>query len=141
MTGFFMFLHALVSILLLVIILMQSGRGGGLTEGFASAESMLGAKTNEFMIKATTVFASLFLMTCLGLAIFSSQEGKSLMSNKVATETLEMPTERVVEVVTDELDTIIIGDETMAEPTLIETEPPVDPLQDDESTSTILENY
>ena len=83
MTGFVMFLHALVALLLIVIILMQSGRGGGLTEGFASAESLFGAKTNEFMIKATTIFASLFLVTCLGLAILSSQKGKSLMSNQV----------------------------------------------------------
>lgn len=86
MTGFMMFLHALVAVLLIVIILMQSGRGGGLTEGFASAESMFGAKTNEFMVKATTVFASLFLITCLGLAIFSSQRGKSLMADQVVSD-------------------------------------------------------
>ena len=36
MTGFFIFLHAVISIMLLVIILMQSGRGGALTESFAS---------------------------------------------------------------------------------------------------------
>jgi len=91
MTGFVMFLHAFISVLLMVIILMQSGRGGGLTEGFASAESMFGAKTNEFMIKATTVVASLFLITCLGLAVLSSQKGKSLMSTKTAPETLQTP--------------------------------------------------
>lgn len=83
MTGFVMFLHAVVAILLIVIILMQSGRGGGLTEGFASAESIFGAKTNEFMIKATTIFATLFLITCLGLALLSAQKSKSLMSDEV----------------------------------------------------------
>ncbi len=83
MTGFFMFLHGAVAIFLIVIILMQSGRGGGLTESFASAESLFGAKTNEFMIKATTVFATLFLVTCLGLAVVSSQKGKSLMADQV----------------------------------------------------------
>lgn len=81
MTGFVMFLHGVISIVLIAIILMQSGRGGGLTAGFASAESMFGARTNEFMIKATTVFAGLFLVTCLGLAVLSSQKGKSLMSD------------------------------------------------------------
>ncbi len=84
MTIIFTILHAGVCILLAVIILMQSGRGGGLTEGFSSAESMLGAKTNDFMVKATTVFASLFLITCLSLAFISSKKEESLMSNKVS---------------------------------------------------------
>ena len=127
MTGFFMFLHAVVSVLLLVIILMQSGRGGGLTESFASAESMFGAKTNEFMIKATTVFASLFLVTCLGLAIVSSQKGKSLMSSKVASQT---PVTQEADAVLEEIDTIIVGDETTAEVTPAELEPSLDALPD-----------
>lgn len=80
MTGFVMFIHALVALLLMVVILMQSGRGGGLTEGFASAESMFGAQTNEFMVKATTIFATVYFLTCIGLAVLSSQKGKSLMS-------------------------------------------------------------
>ena len=127
MTGFFMFLHAVISVLLLVIILMQSGRGGGLTESFASAESMFGAKTNEFMIKATTVFASLFLVTCLGLAIVSSQKGKSLMSSKVASQT---PVTQEADAVLEEIDTIIVGDETTAEVTPAELEPSLDALPD-----------
>ena len=84
MTGIVMFLHAIVSILLIIIILMQSGRGGGLTEGFASAESMFGAQTNEILIKATSIFAAVFLVMCLGLALLSAQKGRSLMSNKAA---------------------------------------------------------
>jgi len=114
MTGFFMFLHAVVSIMLLVIILMQSGRGGGLTESFASAETMFGAKTNEFMIKATTIFASLFLITCLGLAVYSSQKGKSLMSSNVASETQTIPATEGADVALDEIDSITIGDEEAA---------------------------
>ena len=39
-------MHALVAIVLIIIVLMQSGRGGGLTEGFGgAAESVFGAKT------------------------------------------------------------------------------------------------
>ncbi len=86
MTGFFMFLHAIICVFLVTIILMQSGRGGGLTEGFGGAESVFGAKTNEFMIKATTVFASLFLVTCLSLAVMSSKKDKSLMSDKAVSK-------------------------------------------------------
>jgi len=100
--GFMMVIHALISIMLMVIILMQSGRGGGLTEGFASAESVFGAQTNEFMIKATTVFAGLFLVTCLGLAVLSSQKGKSLMAD-VASQEQETSGVRTVETIPDEV--------------------------------------
>jgi len=131
MTGFFMFLHAAVSILLIVIILMQSGRGGGLTESFASAESMLGAKTNEFMIKATTIFASLFLITCLGLAIVSSQKGKSLMSSNVASQMQTTPVTQEANIITEEMDPIIIGDEPATEIIPVEAEPPTDTLLED----------
>ena len=99
MMGFLMFIHAMICILLSAVILMQSGRGGGLTEGFASAESMFGAKTNSFMVKATTVFASLFLITCLTLAFLSSRKERSLMSGrfptaKESTQQKVMPVDR-----------------------------------------------
>ena len=80
MTTFFLIIHTLICILLCMVILMQSGRGGGLTEGFSSAESVFGAKTNSSMVKTTTVFASIFLITCLTLAFFSSRKDRSLMS-------------------------------------------------------------
>ena len=140
MTGFFMFLHAVVSIMLLVIILMQSGRGGGLTESFASAESVFGAKTNEFMIKATTVFASLFLITCLGLAVYSSQKGKSLMSSNVASETQALSTTQEANAVVEEIDAIIVGDEEMADAVQVETESTGESLPDAEPVNTVPEN-
>ena len=79
MFNFVIVVHILVCILLALIILMQSGRGGGLTEGFAAAESMFGAKTNVVLVKATAVLASLFLVTCLSLAFLSTQKSKSLI--------------------------------------------------------------
>jgi len=92
MTAVFMVLHALVCVLLAIIILMQSGRGGGLTESFASAESMFGAQTNEVLIKATTILASAFLVTCLTLAVLSARKNESLMSGKIAPQTEMLPT-------------------------------------------------
>ena len=73
---------------------MQSGRGGGLTEGFAPAESLFGAKTNQFMVRATAVFATLYLVTCLTLAYFSSQTNLSLvdkLSKQIEQEAGEIP--------------------------------------------------
>jgi len=83
MFGFLIFIHIAICLLLVTIILMQSGRGGGLTEGFAAAESMFGARTNSMLVKGTTIFASIFLVTCLSLAFFSAHQNKSLLSGRV----------------------------------------------------------
>lgn len=87
MFGFVIFMHTLVCILLATIILMQSGRGGGLTESFSAAESMFGARTNVVLVKATTVLASIFLVTCLTLAFYSTKSSKSLIAENMSKET------------------------------------------------------
>ncbi|MBF0522422.1 MAG: preprotein translocase subunit SecG [Candidatus Omnitrophica bacterium] len=84
MTGVITFIHVIACALLITIILMQSGRGGGLTEAFASAESFFGAKTNEFLVKGTTIIGIIFLITCMSLAYFSSKRDQSLMSSIAA---------------------------------------------------------
>lgn len=99
LTGIMMFVHAVVCVLLVIVILMQSGRGGGLTESFSSAESMFGAQTNELMIKATTIFSAIFLVTCLGLAVLSSKKSESLMSDNIA-----VPVTNTVDTTVDELE-------------------------------------
>ena len=68
MTGVFIFIHVVACVFLVCVILMQSGRGGGLTEGFAPAESLFGAKTNQFMVRTTVILALVFLCTSLSLA-------------------------------------------------------------------------
>ena len=78
--GFIVILHVIVSILLVISILMQAGRGGGLAESFASAESMFGTQTNAFMVRLSTILAVVFFSTSLILAMNSSKMDKSLMS-------------------------------------------------------------
>lgn len=82
MTTFLIIIHTIFCVLLVTVILMQSGRGGGLTEGFSSAESMFGAKTNAFMVKLTTIFACLFLLTSVVLAKLSAKRDDSLMTKE-----------------------------------------------------------
>ncbi|MFA5088275.1 MAG: preprotein translocase subunit SecG [Candidatus Omnitrophota bacterium] len=84
MFSFVVVIHVVACILLALVILMQSGRGGGLTEQFASAESLFGAKTNAFMVRITTVLAVIFLVTSLSLAFMSSKRDKSLMPSQGA---------------------------------------------------------
>src|ERR1700689_2349105 len=80
--GFILVIHVIVCVLLVITILMQAGRGGGLTETFQSAESMFGTQTNAFMVRFTTILAVIFLSTSLILAFNSSKGNKSLMANK-----------------------------------------------------------
>jgi len=90
MTGLFIVVHVLICLVLIVIVLAQSGRGGGLTEGFAAAESVFGAKTNEFMVKATAAAGSIFLITSLSLAYLSARAERSLMDDQKTIE-VELP--------------------------------------------------
>ena len=80
--GFILVIHVIVCVLLVIAILMQAGRGGGLTETFQSAESMFGTQTNVFMVRLTTILAAIFISTSLFLAFKSSKGDQSLMANK-----------------------------------------------------------
>lgn len=71
--------HVIVCLLLIAIILIQSGRGGGFLESFSGLDSFFGTKTNTFLVRTTAVLATLFLLTCLSLAFLSSQRSKSLI--------------------------------------------------------------
>ncbi|MFH1128071.1 MAG: preprotein translocase subunit SecG [Candidatus Omnitrophota bacterium] len=72
-------LHVIICVLLMIVVLIQAGRGGGLVEGFSGVESVFGTKTSAFLTKTTTVLSVLFFITCLSLAVLSSRQGKSLM--------------------------------------------------------------
>ena len=80
--GFILVIHVIVCVLLVISILMQAGRGGGLTETFQSAESMFGTQTNAFMVRLTSILAVIFISTSLLFAFQSSKGTQSLMANK-----------------------------------------------------------
>ena len=79
MTLFIMIVHSIVCFGLIVIVLVQRGRGSGLVESFQGIESMFGTKTNVFLTRSTTVLSTLFFITCLSLAVLSLRQSKSLM--------------------------------------------------------------
>lgn len=79
MMGLVIALHVCACVLLIVIILIQTGRGGGLIENFSNIESMFGPKTNTFLSRTTSTLAILFFLTCLSLALLSIQRSRSLM--------------------------------------------------------------
>lgn len=76
---FVVIVHVIICFLLVGVILIQSGRGGGLADSFSSAESIFGTKTNSFLTRSTSVLAVLFIVTCVSLTFMSIQKSKSLM--------------------------------------------------------------
>ena len=86
MYTFLMILHVFVSIVLILVILLQAGRGVGLSEMFggSSTQTIFGTSATKFLTRATTACAILFLVTCLTLAILSSRRSRSLMESKKA---------------------------------------------------------
>ncbi len=80
MLGLLIALHIAVCIVLIATILLQAGRGGGLTEaaGGGSVQSVLGTQAPTVLKKATEVSAIIFLITCLLLGMITSRKGRSL---------------------------------------------------------------
>jgi preprotein translocase subunit SecG len=72
--------HVIVSLLLIGVILVQGGRGG-MTEtlGGAAAQSLFGGGANIVMSRVTAVGAMLFMVTCVTLAMLSTQTGRSVI--------------------------------------------------------------
>ena len=78
--GIVMVVHVLIAIFLIVVILIQGGRGGlGEALGGAAAQSLFGGGANTVMTKITAVCAGFFMVTCLSLALLSTARGRSVM--------------------------------------------------------------
>ena len=76
------------SILLVICILLQSGRGGGLAGalgGISSADSALGVRAASQIEKATGVLAAIFFLIALTLAFMAVHSGKALEKVKTGT--------------------------------------------------------
>ncbi|MBI3318164.1 MAG: preprotein translocase subunit SecG [Candidatus Omnitrophica bacterium] len=79
--GLILVVHLFMCFILIAVILLQAGRGGGLADAFSggTAQSILGTRGAAFLTKATSICATLFMLTSLSLAILSVQRGRSLM--------------------------------------------------------------
>ena len=82
------FLHILVCIAMIVIVLLQSGKGAemGASFGTGGSQSVFGASGGTtFMSKLTTGAAIIFMLTSLTLAYESSNaSNSSIMSSRAA---------------------------------------------------------
>jgi preprotein translocase subunit SecG len=81
-------LHVLVCIFLILIILLQAGKGGGMGSAFggAGAQTVFGGRgAQTFLGKVTSVSAFIFMLTSLTLA-YNSSKTKSVLDAHAGTE-------------------------------------------------------
>ncbi len=87
MFTFLIAIEVIVSILLVLVILMQSSKGGGLagTFGGGNVGMVFGVRrTADFLIRATQILAGLFLVLALVINIFflpRSQSAESILQH------------------------------------------------------------
>jgi|SRR6267142_653809 len=75
MYGFLLIVHILVCFSLVLVILLQSGKGGGLAGGAfgGTAQTVFGGRgATDFLTRATMVLAAGFFVTSIALAMLSS---------------------------------------------------------------------
>jgi len=88
-------IHVIMSLILIVIVLLQSGKGSNMASAFGGggSQTMFGSHgAASFLNKLTTVAAIMFMVTSLTLAILSSAPSKTFMDEF---EDLEETTEAV----------------------------------------------
>lgn len=85
-------LHIMICLVLIVVVLLQAGRGANMGAVFGgSSQTVFGAAgAGTFLGKMTTVVAILFMLTTLGLSYFSQEKTSSVVRDyapsKVATD-------------------------------------------------------
>lgn len=91
MTTLIAILHVLVSLFIIGVVLLQSGKGAemGASFGGGGSQSIFGASGGgNFMTRLTTAVAIIFMLTSLTLAYISGHApGASIMSGKAIQKT------------------------------------------------------
>jgi len=87
--GFFVVIHVLICVALVLIVLLQAGRGGGLSGAFGgggTAQTLFGGRgAATFLTKTTQWLAAGFMVMSILLAVLSSRaqsEGQGLLQER-----------------------------------------------------------
>jgi preprotein translocase subunit SecG len=87
-------LHVIVCFILIMVVLLQSGKAADLAGAFGGggSQTALGSRgAATVLTKATTIAAVLFMMTSLGLALLGSRRSGSVLES--ASPSREAPAE------------------------------------------------
>jgi len=86
MTLFVTVLHVVICFSLIAVILLQVGKGHGLSGGGLGdsnpVSSVFGTKTGNFFSKATTVVAIFFILTTITLDVLQARKSRSLFKTQ-----------------------------------------------------------
>jgi preprotein translocase subunit SecG len=110
MNTLLMVLHILVCLVLILVVLLQRGKGSdiGAALGGGGGNTVFGARgAGNFLTKVTTVAAITFMLTSLSLSYISTQDSDLLTFEdeivEPASETAEVDTDDGAEASADEL--------------------------------------
>jgi preprotein translocase subunit SecG len=80
-------LHVVISLFLILVVLLQQGKGADLAGAFGGggSQTAFGARgATTLLHKLTTIFFALFVLTSLSLAILQARPRASVMSGTTA---------------------------------------------------------
>jgi len=86
--------HVIIAIALILIVLLQTGRGSdmGAAFGGGSSQTLFGSSgSSGFMTKLTTIAAVVFMLTSLMLAYTYSHKGSSIRNIPAQTQEQSAP--------------------------------------------------
>ncbi|MBI5042248.1 MAG: preprotein translocase subunit SecG [Nitrospirae bacterium] len=107
MTTLLVAIHIIVSILIILIVLLQTGKGAEVGAVFGgSSQTIFGSRgAGTFLSRLTTIAAVVFMLTSLSLAYLSKEQVGSSVVDKVKQEKTESaPVQQPVEQPADKKD-------------------------------------
>ncbi len=89
-------IHVFICILLIISILLQSGKGSDLGSAFGagSGSDIMGATPANVMNKITTILVIVFMFTSITLTVLSGNKTGSSITDKIPTTTQQAPKEQ-----------------------------------------------
>ena len=97
---FLLIVHVIVSLFLIFIVLVQTGKGEGMSDVFGGGSSqttIFGSRTGNFLTRATTASAIIFMLTSLSLAFVSKGRQASVVQQELVKEQITEKLEKIVD--------------------------------------------
>lgn len=108
MFTFLLVVHAIIAAALVAVILMQRSEGGGLGMGGSPSGLMSARGAADFLTRATTVLATLFVLMCIFLAALASLRGSGAdLDTSLVRDRTELPAQTVPAPTSDPLSSAV----------------------------------
>jgi len=93
MTTLLLIIHIIVCLMLIAIVLLQSGKGAELGAAFGgSSQTLFGSRgAATFLSKLTTIAAIVFMITSLTLAVVTAKGGSVVKKTPITEEQKSIP--------------------------------------------------